>query len=87
MFGDRIDQLDFRFGKILRFGKDADEPEPRHRQRAELERQPRLQRDVRCDVAGADQRDDREVVPPERSARFLITCAGSEKQDPAYDVK
>ena len=54
MFGDRIDQLDLRIGKILRFGRTTDQPQPGHRQRAELERQPRLQPDVRRELAGAD---------------------------------
>ncbi len=88
MLGDRIDQLDIRVGKILRFGQDADEPEPRYRQRAQLERQPRLQRDVRCHVAGADERADGAVVPPERSARFLDTRApGPKNRTRPYDVK
>ena len=75
VFGDRIDQLDLRIGKLLRFGRTRTVSQRGHRQRVELERQPRVQPDVQRDVADADQRDHREAVPPERAVRLLELLA------------
>ena len=61
-----------------------DQPQPGHRQRAELERQPRIQPDVWRHVASANDRADGEALPSQRAARLLIACAGSKEQDPAY---
>ena len=37
MYGDRLNAVDLRFGKILRYGSDQDAGEPRHLQPVQLE--------------------------------------------------
>ena len=48
MYGDRINQLDIRIGKILRLGARANRRRGGHLQRAEFERGPDLQHDLRA---------------------------------------
>ncbi len=48
LYGDRINQLDFRVAKILRFGRTRIASGYRPLQRAELECGPDLQPDLRC---------------------------------------
>ena len=82
MFGDRIDQLDIRIGKLLRFG--------RTRTNLNLDIVNALNSNdnlaysptFSADMADADQRDDRAAVPRERAARFLNRDPGSGIRDP-----
>ena len=54
MYGDRVNQLDLRVAKILRFGRTNDQHRHRHLQRDEFERHADLQHHVRDDVAAAE---------------------------------
>ena len=72
MFGDRIDQLDLRIGKILRFGRTRTNLNLDIVNALNSNDNLGVQPDVQRDVAGADERADRAAVPPERAARLLI---------------
>ena len=54
LYGDRINQIDLRVGKVLKFGGLADAIQRRSLQRAELERHPDLQPDVHRERRVAD---------------------------------
>ena len=47
LYGDRVNQLDFRVAKVLRLGRARTQVGPGSLQRAELERRPDLQPDLR----------------------------------------
>ena len=84
MFGDRLNQLDLRFAKILRFGQHADVAQPRPLQR--LQRQHRAGGELdlleRLDhrLARADDDRDGALREDQRPVRFLSHVRATEAQ-------
>ena len=77
LYGDRINQLDFRVAKVLKHRPLADVDRCRHLQRAELERGADLRQRLRpgWQVAAAVDDPDAAVLQDHRRDRFLtLTC-------------
>ena len=79
MYGDRINQLDVRVAKTLRYRPLADADRARHLQRAELERGADLQQHVRARraVAAAADDPDAAVLQDHRRDRLLSSHANA----------
>ena len=74
VYGDRVNQIDMRVGKILKFGRMAHAVQPRPLQHTQLERHPDLQPELHRQrgVADADVDTACAVRETHRADRFLV---------------
>ena len=85
MYRDRINLMDLRFAKVVRFGGEAAERGRRHLQRVQFQRGPELQQHVWIGVAHADGGAAGARGPDKREVRLLVRWlwAGSGWAPPA----
>ena len=72
VYGDRLNAVDLRFGKILRYGSDQDARQPRHLQPVQLEHAAGVQPDLRADVSQPVVDHVGAVLQDRRAVRLLI---------------